>query len=60
MKPQQVCTDGPIWRLSFMRSKPGQQENYLKNFKERTVPAMVEIKQKGIILDYKILLNIKK
>jgi len=43
-----------------MRSKPGQQENYLKNFKERTVPAMVEIKQKGIILDYKILLNIKK
>jgi hypothetical protein len=60
MKPQQVYTDGPIWRLSFMRSKPGQQENYLKNFKERTVPAMVEIKQKGIILDYKILLNIKK
>jgi hypothetical protein len=57
---QQPYNDGPIWRLSFMRSKPGQQENYLKNFRDRTLPAMVEEKKKGIILDYKILINTKK
>ena len=57
---QQLYSDGPIWRLVFMRSKPGQQENYLMNFKERTLPAMVEEKKQGIILDYKILLNTNK
>jgi hypothetical protein len=57
---QQPYRDGPIWRMVFMRSKPGQLENYLKNFKGRTLPAMVEEKEKGIILDYKIMLNTKK
>jgi hypothetical protein len=57
---QQPYSDGPIWRMVFMRSKPGQLENYLRNFKERTLPAMVEEKGKGIILDYKIMLNTKK
>jgi len=57
---QKPYTDGPLWRLFIMRSKPGQQDNFLNNFKERTLPAMVEGKKQGIILDYKILLNTKK
>ncbi len=50
-------TEGPIWRLFFMRSEPGQLDNYMKNFKERTYPAIIEEKKQGIILDFKILVN---
>jgi hypothetical protein len=57
---QQIYSDGPIWRVFIVRSKPAQLDNYLKNFKEVTVPCMEEEKKLGLILDYKILLNTKK
>jgi len=57
---QQPYTDEPDWRVMFVRAKSGQLENYLKDFKEKTIPALEEGKKQGLTLDYKILLNTKK
>lgn len=58
---QQPYTEGPIWRVMFIRLKPGHTVNeYLASFKKFTFPAVQQEKKQKLILGFKILLNNKK
>ena len=58
---QQPYTEGPIWRVLFIRLKPGHTVNeYAESFSKFTLPAVQEEKRQGLILDFKTLLNNKK
>ena len=57
---QQPYTDGPVWRVMFVRAKSGQLENYLKDFKEKTIPALEEGKSKGSLSTTRSFLTPRK
>jgi hypothetical protein len=55
---QEQYTEGPVWDVSYVRTKPDQRDAYLTSLKENTVPILEEEKKEGLILDYKILNNL--
>ena len=48
-------TEGPVWQVQFVQTKPGMGEQYLKNLNDGWVKVVKEAKAEGIILDYKVL-----
>jgi hypothetical protein len=55
---QDQYTEGPVWDVTYVRTKPDQREAYLTSLKENTAPILEEEKKEGLILDYKILNNL--
>ena len=50
-------TDGPVWTISMVKTKPGMADDYLKNLAQIYKATNEEAKKQGIIMDYKILLG---
>jgi hypothetical protein len=47
-------TDGPLWQVQFIHTKPGMNNLYLKNLSEGWIKQMRAAKEAGLILDYKV------
>jgi hypothetical protein len=50
-------TEGPVWLLSMVRTKPGMSDDYLKDLAKTLKVVGDEAKKQGIIMDYKVLLG---
>lgn len=55
---QDQYTEGPVWDITYVRTKPDQRDAYLTSLKENTAPILEEEKKQGLVLDYKILNNL--
>lgn len=51
----QPYTEGPVWMLTKVQTKPGMGEAYLKNISEHWVKLYQAAKGQGIIMNYMIL-----
>ena len=51
---QEHWTEGPVWEVSFYRTKPGHFDDYLKYLRTHYLPLTQEAKKQGLILDSKI------
>lgn len=47
-------TQGPVWQVQFVNTKPGMNELYLKNLSEGWIKEMRAAKDAGLILDFKV------
>ncbi len=47
-------TDGPLWQVQFIHTKPGMSDLYLKNLSEGWIKIMRAAKDQGYIMDYKV------
>lgn len=54
---QEHYTEGPVWRISFYKIKPSQQDAYFTSIRQKSKPFLDQMKQQGLILDYKTYLN---
>jgi hypothetical protein len=50
-------TQGPVWTITMVKTKPGMADDYLKNLAQIYKATSEEAKKQGIIMDYKILLG---
>jgi hypothetical protein len=50
-------TEGPVWDITMVKTKPGMGDDYLKGLGQTLKGAMEEQKKQGIIMDYKVLLG---
>jgi hypothetical protein len=48
-------TEGPLWQVQFIQTKPGMTNLYLKNLSEGWVKQMRAAKEAGLIMDFKVL-----
>jgi len=48
-------TEGPLWQVNFVHSKPGMGALYLKNLSENWIKEMRAAKESGLIVDFKVL-----
>jgi hypothetical protein len=48
-------TEGSVWDITFVRTKPGMDLDYLKSLAAEWQKQNVELKKQGVILSYKIL-----
>lgn len=55
---QEQYEEGPVWDVTFVRTKPNQRENYLASLRADSKPVLDEEKRQGLILDYKIINNL--
>jgi hypothetical protein len=55
---QEQYMEGPIWDVTFVRTKPNQRDAYLTSLRENTKPVLEEEKRQGLITDYKIISNL--
>jgi hypothetical protein len=51
----QPYANGPVWNLSFIKTKPGYFSTYMKNLSEGWNKLMKQAKQDGLITDYKVI-----
>ena len=54
---QEHYTEGPVWAVNYLRTKPGKFDDYMKYLRSNYLPSASEAKKQGLILDTKILLN---
>jgi competence protein ComGC len=54
---QEHYTEGPVWRISFYKIKANQQDAYFASLRQKAKPYLDQMKQQGIIVDYKTYLN---
>ena len=54
---QEHYTEGPVWRVTLIRVKAGQEDAYMASLRESTKPLLEEQKKEGLILDYKVFLK---
>ncbi|MDP9040540.1 MAG: hypothetical protein M3N30_01085 [Bacteroidota bacterium] len=47
-------TEGPVWTVQFIKTKPGMGLLYLRNLNDGWIKIMKESKMQGLILDYKV------
>ncbi len=47
-------TNGPLWQVQFIQTKPGMTALYLKNLSEGWIKEMRAAKDAGYIMDYKV------
>jgi hypothetical protein len=47
-------TDGPLWQVQFIHTKPGMTALYLKNLSDGWIKEMRAAKDAGYIMDYKV------
>jgi len=50
-------TEGPVWLITMVRTKPGMGDDYLKSLGQTLKLVGDEAKKQGIIMDYKVLLG---
>ena len=50
-------TEGPVWQLTMVKTKPGMGDDYLKGLAKSFKGTLDEAKKQNLILDYKILLG---
>ena len=50
-------TEGPVWDITLVRTKPGMTDDYLKNLAGAYKTSSEEARKQGIILDYKIMIG---
>ena len=55
---QEHYTEGPVWRVTLIKVKPNQMDNYLKTLRESTKLLYDEAKKQGLVLDYKVHLKV--
>lgn len=54
---QEHYTEGPVWRVNYLSSKPGKFNDSLKDIREHFSKINTEAKAQGVVLDYKVFLN---
>lgn len=54
---QEHYSEGPVWRITFYKIKPNQQDAYFSSLQQKGKPYLDQLKQQGIIVDYKTYLN---
>ena len=54
---QEHYTEGPVWAVNYIRTKPGKYDDYMKYLRSTYLVSSGEAKKQGLILDTKILLN---
>ncbi|HET7116931.1 MAG TPA: hypothetical protein VFI29_10600 [Hanamia sp.] len=47
-------SEGPLWQVQFIRTKPGMTDLYLKNLSDGWIKMMKAAKDAGYIMDYKV------
>jgi hypothetical protein len=57
---QEHYTEGPVWRVSLIRVKPGQMDAYLTSLQQSSKPLLDEEKKQGMIVDYKLFFKATK
>ncbi len=50
-------TEGSVWDITMVKTKPGMDDDYLKQLAQGLKPIYEEQKKQKIILDYKILIG---
>jgi hypothetical protein len=56
--PQELpYTEGTVWSITLIRTKPGMSNDYLKHFATNLRSEYEEAKKQGLILSYKLLLG---
>ena len=50
-------TDGPVWTITMVKTKPGMSDDYLKTLAKLYKSTNDEMKKQGVIMDYKILIG---
>jgi len=50
-------TEGPVWDITMVKTKPGMDDDYLKGIAQTFKGVMEEQKKQGIVMDYKVLLG---
>jgi hypothetical protein len=54
---QEHYTEGPVWAVNYIRTRPGKFDEYLKYLRSTYLVSAGEAKKQGLILDTKFLLN---
>ena len=54
---QENFTEGPVWVISYYRTKPGKFDEYMKFLRANFAKNVAKQKQAGIVVDSKVLLN---
>jgi hypothetical protein len=54
---QEHYTEGPVWAVNYIRTRPGKFDDYLKYLRSTYLVSAGEAKKQGLILDTKFLLN---
>jgi hypothetical protein len=54
---QEHWTEGPVWNITYYRTKPGKFDDYLKYIRGNYHVMMAENKRQGLVLDYKTFIN---
>ncbi len=50
-------TEGAVWDITMVKTKPGMSDDYLKNLAHAYKSTSDEAKKQGIIMDYKIFIG---
>jgi hypothetical protein len=50
-------TEGPVWTVTLVKTKPGMSDDYLKTLAKIYKATNDEMKKQGVIMDYKILIG---
>jgi hypothetical protein len=50
-------TEGPVWGITMVKTKPGMGDDYLKTLAKIYKTTNDEMKKQGLIMDYKVLLG---
>ena len=50
-------TEGSVWDITLVKTKPGMDDDYLRGLGQTLKGAMEEQKKQGIIMEYKVLLG---
>ena len=50
-------TEGPVWGVTMVKTKPGMSDDYLKTLAKIYKSTNDEMKKQGLIMDYKVLLG---
>ena len=50
-------TEGPVWAITMVKTKPGMSDDYLKTLAKLYKATNEEMKKQGLIMDYKVLLG---
>lgn len=50
---ERTVTEGPVWRISYLKIKPGKAADHMKWLREYRMRILDEYKRQGMIMDYK-------
>jgi L-rhamnose mutarotase len=50
-------TEGPVWGITMVKTKPGMSDDYLKTLAKIYKSTNDEMKKQGLIMDYKVFLG---